>query len=148
MDERARAFLDQNPTAAMITLRRDGTPHVARVAVGVVDGHIWSSGTRDRLRTRFLRRDPRCTLFVFGTGQNAAQWLGLECETRILDGPDVPEKSLLFFRQLQRAMPRQRSEDSVFWYGQERTPEEFLQTMRDEGRILYEFEVKRSYGMY
>jgi hypothetical protein len=148
MDERAHAFLEQHPTAAMITLRRDGTPHVARVAVGVVEGRLWSSGTRDRLRTRFLRRNPRCTLFVFGTGQSAAQWLGLECETRIIDGPDVPEKSLVFFRMLQRGMPRQKGEDTIFWYGQEKAPAEFLQTMRDEGRILYEFEVRRCYGMY
>src|SRR5439155_1314089 len=51
MDERVAAFIDQNPSAAMVTLRADGTSHTARVGVGVVDGKIWSSGTQSRLRT-------------------------------------------------------------------------------------------------
>ena len=38
--------------------------------------------------------------------------------------------------------------DRILWYGQPQTPEEFLQTMRDEGRLVYEFEVRRAYGMY
>src|SRR3989304_4526638 len=68
MDDKARAFLETNRSAAMITLRRGGMPHVARVAVALVDGKIWSSGTQTRLRTKNLRRDPRSTLFVFGEG--------------------------------------------------------------------------------
>ena len=60
-----RAFLDEHRSAAMVTLRRDGTPHAVQVGVAVVDGALWSSGTARRARTRHLRRDPRATLFVF-----------------------------------------------------------------------------------
>ena len=60
-----RAFLEQNHSAAMTSLRRDGTAHVVRIGVALVDGKIWSSSTEGRLRTRNLRRDPRSTLFVF-----------------------------------------------------------------------------------
>jgi hypothetical protein len=65
MDDAALTFLNETRSATMTTLRADGTPHTARVCVAGVDGKIWSSGTRDRLRTRHLRRDPRSTLFVF-----------------------------------------------------------------------------------
>jgi hypothetical protein len=150
MDERARQFLETNHAAAMITLRPDGTPHVARVAIGLVDGKIWSSGTQQRLRTRFLRRDPRSTLFVFdASGPQAAwRWLGLETTVTILEGPDVPEQSLAFFRMLQAGMTPPPAQGKVTWGGQPRTYAEFLQIMKDEKRLLYEFEVRRTYGLY
>jgi hypothetical protein len=34
------------------------------------------------------------------------------------------------------------------WFGQKKTIEEFRQAMIDEERLVYEFEVKRAYGMY
>jgi PPOX class probable F420-dependent enzyme len=147
VDERVRLFLDENHAAAMITLRRDGTPHAVRVGVGLVDGKIWSSGTRDRVRTKHLRRDPRSTLFVFDTREQTNwRWLALECAVRILEGPEVPGLSLSFFRLLQQNMPV--TPGHVMWYGQEKTEAEFLKVMADEGRVIYEFDPLRIYGMY
>ena len=59
LDEKAIAFLEKNHSAAMTTLRRDGSPHTVRVGVALVEGRLWSSGTKDRVRTKHLRRDPR-----------------------------------------------------------------------------------------
>jgi hypothetical protein len=67
MDERIRNFIGSNPDAAMVTLRSDGTAHRARIEVAVVDGTIWSSGAPALVRTRNLRRDPRCSLYVFAS---------------------------------------------------------------------------------
>jgi hypothetical protein len=36
----------------------------------------------------------------------------------------------------------------LLWYGQQRTEEEFRKLMVDEKRLIYQFEVQRSYGMY
>ena len=41
-------FLAKNASAAMITIGDDGLPKTARVGVGIIDGRLWSSGTRDR----------------------------------------------------------------------------------------------------
>jgi len=144
MDERVAAFIDQHPSAAMVTLRADGTPHTARVGVGLVDGSIWSSGTQSRVRTRHLRRDPRSSLFVFDTSPGA-QWLGLEAEVTILDGPDAPELNLRLMRQMQKD---RAPEGKVAWFGGMISEEEFLAQMREEQRLVYEFGVKRAYGYY
>ena len=141
-----RVFLEQNHSAGMITLRRDGTPHVARVAVGLLDGRLLSSSTQSRLRTKNLRRDPRSTLFVF-PGEGAG-WLGLETVVTIREGPEVPELSLRYFNDMQRGLTPAPKPGNVIWFGAERTPAEFLKLMVEEGRILYEFEVQRAYGMY
>lgn len=146
MDERVRQFLEVNHSAAMITLRPDGTPHAVRVAIGLVDGVLWSSAGRGRVRTKHLRRDPRCTLFVFETGRpNAARALTLETRVTIMEGPEVPELSIRFFRHLQ---PKSAQTGRLMWFGQEKTEAELKQSMIEEQRILYKFEVKRAYGLY
>ncbi len=135
-----REYLGSNQSAAMITVGGDGRPKVARVAVTLVDGKLWSSGTADRARTKRLRRDPHCTLFVFDSGWS---WLTLETTVRLLEGPDAPELSLRMFRAMQN-----RPSGDLNWFGKEYDQEAFLQLMVDEGRLIYEFDVEHSYGMH
>lgn len=143
MDEAALTFIRATRSAAMTTLRRDGTPHTVRVGATVVDGKIWSSGTRDRIRTRHLRRDPRATLFVF---DSTFRWLSLDCQVRILDGPDAPQQNLRLFQVMQSGMTP--APGKLNWFGAERTEDEFLAIMQEERRLIYEFEPTRAYGMY
>lgn len=140
LTEQQVAYIAEHPSAAMTTLRRDCTPHVVRVGVAVIDGKLWSSGTRSRLRTTHLRRDPRSTLFVF---DDRWSWLSLESVVTILDGPDVPQLHVRLMRTMQK-----RPDDSptIAWFGTEKTVDEFVATMEAEGRLLYEFDVKRAYG--
>lgn len=132
MDDRVRNFLDQHHSAIMATLRKDGTPHVARIGVGLVDGRLWSSATQTRVRTRHLRRDPRATLCVIDNA-NPYRWMGLECEVTILDGPEAVEQNLALYRVLA---------------GEPKDLEEYRQAMVAEQRIIYEFSAKRAYGEY
>jgi PPOX class probable F420-dependent enzyme len=134
------AFVEQHRAAAMVTIGVDGRAKVARVGVAVVDGKLWSSGTEDRVRTRRLRRDPNCTLYVYDDGFS---WVALEATMRILDGDDAPEQNLRLFRTMQ-----DRPKGPLSWFGGELEEAEFLATMRDEQRLIYEFEVTRTYGMH
>jgi hypothetical protein len=144
LSDQARAFLEAARSAAMITLRRDGSAHAVRVGVALVDGKIWSSGTADRVRTRHVRRDPRSTLIVFGSGREA---LSIDATVNILEGPDVPELSWKLFSVMQRAMTPAPPPGHLMWYGKQKTREEFLQAMIDERRLIYEFDVIREYGL-
>lgn len=85
------------------------------------------------------------TLFVFEQGQVTYRWLTLECNVRILDGPDAPDLNIKLFRVMQEGIV---APGKLNWFGQEKTEEEFRQAMIDEGRLIYEFEVLRAYGMY
>ena len=97
----------------------------------------------ERVRTRHLRRDPRSALFVFDASPGR-RWLGLETTATILDGPDAPELSLRLFQEMQKGMA---PEGKLFWWGGEKTPEEFVEIMRQERRLVYEFEIHRAYGL-
>jgi PPOX class probable F420-dependent enzyme len=132
-------FLSSHHAAAMITVAADGVAKTARVGVALVDGQLWSSGTRDRVRTRRLRQDPRCTVFVFS---DSFTWLTLETTVTILDGPDAPELNLRLFRQMQG-----RSTGPLTWFGEELDEAQFLRRMADEARLVYRFDVHRTYGM-
>jgi len=139
LTDNQRAFLENTRTAAMITIAKDGTPKVARVGVALVDGQLWSSGTQDRTRTARLRRDPRCTLFVFDA---TWRWLALETTVRILEGPENYRSQVLLFRRMQN-----RPAGNLSWFGKELSEDEFLLTMDRERRLIYEFEILRAYGM-
>jgi PPOX class probable F420-dependent enzyme len=149
MEERELNFIREATSASMITLRRDGTAHATRVGVGVVDGKIWSSGTQSRQRTRHLRRDPRSTLFVFDTApEKNWRWLTLESTVSILEGDDAPQLNMRLFQVMQARMPSPPPPGRFNWFGQEMSTEEFLGKMVEEGRLIYEFDVKRTYGMF
>jgi PPOX class probable F420-dependent enzyme len=149
MDADIRAYLEKNRAASMVTLRRNGTPHATRVGIGLHGDNIWSSGTETRVRTKHLRRDPRSTLFVFDSQEPGGwRWLTLECTVTILDGPDAAQLNLGFFKAMQSGMMPARPPGKLSWFGQTKTEEEFLQAMRDERRLIYEFNIDRTYGMY
>jgi hypothetical protein len=139
LSETDRAFLEGNNSAAMITVGADGVPKVARVAVALVEGKLWSSGTESRTRTGRLRRDPHCTLFVFDAGWS---WVTFETTVRILDGPPAAEMNLRLFRAMQK-----RPTGPLMWLGEERREDDFLRLMVEEERLIYEFDVSRAYGL-
>lgn len=131
MDDRVRKFLEQHHDAVMTTLKKDGRPHVARIGAGLVDGKLWSSGTRTRVRTKNLQRDPRATLLVLGG--NRFEWLALETETKIIDdGDGTIDENLALYRVLAGKDP-----DDM---------DDYYRGMRDEKRLIYEFAITRAYG--
>ena len=131
MDDRVREFLEQNHSAVMTTLKKDGAPHVAMVGVGLVDGKLWSSGTHTRVRTKHLRRDPRSTLLVLGPHRYS--WLAVESVVTILEGPDAVDQNLALYRALA---------------GEPDDLAEYRTAMVREQRLIYEFSIERTYGMY
>jgi hypothetical protein len=133
------AFLREHHSAAMITVGPDGVAKAVRVGVALVDGRLWSSGTQDRVRTKRLRHDPRCTLYVHDSGYGFRVF---ETTVTIDDGPEMAEKNLRLFREMQG-----RPDGPLSWFGGMLSEDEFRQAMVEERRLIYEFEVHRSYGM-
>lgn len=147
MDEKVVDYLTGHRAAAMVTIRPDGGPHAVRCGIALVDGKLWSSGTRSRKRTDHLRRDPRCTLFVFGNSEeDRFSYLSLDTTVTILDGPDAPDLNVQLFTAMQQGMDR--PEGSLFWNGRPLAADDFRRAMIAEERLIYQFEITRSYGMY
>jgi hypothetical protein len=134
-----RRFLADNHAAAMITVGGDGYPKAVRVGVALVEGKLWSSGTADRVRTRRLRQNPRCTLFVSGPSFES---LTLEADVAILEGPDAPAQNVSLFRVMES-----RPDGPLAWHGEMLSEGDFLERLTREHRLIYEFAVRRAYGL-
>lgn len=147
MEAKIADYLTGHRAAAMITIRSDGGPHAVRCGIALVDGMLWSSGTRTRKRTEHLRRDPRSTLFVFGNSEDDRySYLSLDTQVTILDGPEAPELNAQLFTVMQQGMDR--PEGSLLWNGQPLQADDFRRAMITEQRLIYQFEITRSYGMF
>ena len=86
--EQAREFMASNHRGVLASIRRDGRPQLSNVAYALDnDGRIKISVTRDRAKTRNLRRDPRATLEVLG--DNWYQYLVVEASAEIEEGPTL-----------------------------------------------------------
>jgi PPOX class probable F420-dependent enzyme len=132
VDDRARGFLERHHAAVMATIKADGLPHLARISCGLVEGKLWSSGGQQRVRTRNLRRDPRATLFVF-SDKDPQSWMAAECEVTILDGPEAVDQNLALYRTIA---------------GEPKDLAEYRSAMVAEQRIIYQFEIHRTYGQF
>jgi Pyridoxamine 5'-phosphate oxidase len=144
LNEAELRFLNDHHHAAMVTLRGDGTPHVAQVGIALVTGpdgvqHLWASGTQKRVRTRHLRHDPRCTLFVFDPPM---RWLGLETTVTIIDGPDAPGLHPRLFRAVLGLGPEQK----ITWGDNEATDAQIIALTAAEERLIYDFDIHKAYG--
>ena len=132
MEDKAREFLERNHGAIMTTLKKDGAPHVARVAVGLVDGRLHSSGTQTRVRTAHVRRDPRATLCVLDSS-TAYSWLAIESRVTIIEGDEAVDANLELYRVIA---------------GEPDDVDEYRRAMVAEQRLVYEFSIERTYGMF
>ena len=132
MDDKVKEFLEKHHSAVMATIKPDGAPHLARIAVGLVAGKLWSSGTQTRVRTKHLRRDDRATLMVLDQS-TPYRWLGLETTVEILDGDDAVENNLALYRVLA---------------GEPDDLQEYREAMVKEQRLIYQFRLRRSYGQF
>lgn len=143
--DRIEAFVHRSPDAAMITLRRGGQPHVARVEVALVDGHIRSSGSQSLVRARNLRRDPRCSVFVF---DDHPWWLGVEGTGTLIEGPQAGPELVRLLRARHPGTPIGMVNAHDAASGADRlVPEvDFIEHATATGLVLIDIEITRAYG--
>jgi hypothetical protein len=141
-------FVVRHPDAAMITLRQDGTPHMARVELGVVDERIATTGSPTLVRTRNLRRDSRCSLFVFGPHP---WWMALETEVTILDGPNAPDMLIRLMRArhgVTTAPGMVMAHDDSIAGDRAYSNDEYINHVRNHQLMVFQFTILRVYGNY
>ena len=95
------------------------------------------------MRTVFMRLDPVCTLLVFPVradghatyhhGTLGAEWLGIEANVEVLDGPDVPDQTIALLHALHPGSPA----GLVHWQQAFRPEDEVREAIRANGMNLY-----------
>jgi PPOX class probable F420-dependent enzyme len=98
LDE-ARSVVREQHRAVLATMKRDGTPQLSPVAVGVDgDGRIVVSTRQTAYKTRNLRRDPRTYLCVLPDGF-FGRWIQINGTAEIVELPDAMEPLIDYYRR-------------------------------------------------
>ena len=101
----AVAFARKNSHAVLSTLRRDGTPQLSPVTVGVDDAGLVLISTRQTaMKTKNLARDPRAWLAVFGN-QFYGSWVQISGPAEIVSLPEAMPLLVEYYRSVSGEHP-------------------------------------------
>src|SRR5215467_11462750 len=125
----ARDLLRRQHRAVLATWRRDGTPQLSPVTVGVdEDGYAVISSRRTAYKVRNLRRDPRAYLCVFPDTFYGGRWIQLDGTVEVVDLPDAMEPLVGYYRRISGEHPD--------W-------DEYRAAMRAQGKSLLRLTIDR-----
>jgi PPOX class probable F420-dependent enzyme len=98
-------FVRKNSHAVLSTLRRDGSPQLSPVTVGVDEaGRVVISSRQTAIKTKNLIRDPRAWLAVFGQ-QFYGPWVQISGPAEIVSLPDAMPLLVDYYRSLSGEHP-------------------------------------------
>jgi PPOX class probable F420-dependent enzyme len=105
LDE-ARDVLRRQHHAVLATFRRDGTPQLSPVTVGVdEDGYAVVSSRQTAYKVRNLRRDPRAYLCVFPDSFYGGQWVQVDGTVSVMELPEAMEPLVEYYRRISGEHP-------------------------------------------
>ena len=127
----ARAWVGRHSRAVLATIKRDGRPQLSHIVYTLDDdGLIKVSVTRDRAKTKNLKRDPRATLSI--VAETWSDYLVVEGTCTIHEENVLPE--------LRRIYERVRGEPHPNWA-------EFDAAMLRDGRVVLAITIDRLYPL-
>jgi PPOX class probable F420-dependent enzyme len=104
LDE-ARRFLADNHRAVLATRRRDGSPQLSPVLVGLdSEGNATVSTREAAMKTLNARRDPQVWLCVMNDGFYG-RWIQLAGTTEVLSLPEAMEPLVDYYRGISGEHP-------------------------------------------
>ncbi|MBI3966012.1 MAG: PPOX class F420-dependent oxidoreductase [Chloroflexi bacterium] len=125
----ARAFVRQQHKGVLATIKRDGRPQLSNIVYAQFDdGVMRISVTRDRAKTKNLRRDPRASIAI--QGDNWYQHVVAEGTVEIFEGDTLASDLREYYRAVRGEHPN--------W-------QEYDEAMVREQRILLLFHIEHLY---
>lgn len=127
--DRAREFLRNNHRAILATRKKDGSPQLSPVAVGIDgEGRAEISSREPAFKVRNLRRDPHASLCVFND-RFYGEWMQIDGTAEIQSLPEALEPLVEYYRRISGEHPN--------W-------DEYRQAMQDQRRVLIRITLERA----
>ena len=103
--DQARQFVREHHNAVLSTRRRDGSPQMSPVTVGLDDaGRIVISSRETAIKVKNLRRDPATSLCVLSDAFYG-QWVQIDGTAEIVQLPEAMELLVDYYRSLRGEHP-------------------------------------------
>jgi PPOX class probable F420-dependent enzyme len=123
-------FMRNNHRAVLLTYRRDGSPQLSPVAVGVDEQERPIVSSRETaFKTKHLVRDPRATLCVMND-HFYGEWAYVDASCEVVHLPEAMDLLVAYYRQV-------RGEDHPDW-------DEYRAAMQTDQRVILRFIVERA----
>jgi PPOX class probable F420-dependent enzyme len=104
--DEARAVIRTRHHAVLATMRRDGTPAMTPVLVGLdAQGRATVSTREPAYKVKNLRRDPRAWLCVLPDGFFGDRWVQVEGTAEIVELPEAMEPLVEYYRSVSGEHP-------------------------------------------
>jgi PPOX class probable F420-dependent enzyme len=126
----AVAFMRTNHNAVLHTFRRDGSPQLSPITVGVDDaGRALVSSRETAFKTKNLLRDPRATLCVLND-RFYGEWAYVDGVCEVVHLPEAMELLVDYYREV-------RGEEHPDW-------DEYRAVMETDRRVILRITVERA----
>ncbi|MEO8540719.1 MAG: PPOX class F420-dependent oxidoreductase [bacterium] len=126
------AFVRAMKSAIVTSLRKDGSPTTSLIFYAVDGDDLLFSTTRDRIKTKTLKRDPRAVLTVLDEGA-PYRYVSVEGIATVVEADVVPDH--IAINRAMRGAPD--------W----RPPEGYEETLRAQGRVVIRVKPERVSGV-
>src|ERR687897_1469663 len=125
----ALAFARRNPRAVLATMKRDGTPQLSPVLVGVDSQDRLVVSTRETaIKTANVRRDPRAWLCVLND-RFFGDWAQLSGDVEVVSLPEAMEPLVDYYRSVSGEHPD--------W-------DDYRTAMERDRRVVVRFDIARA----
>jgi PPOX class probable F420-dependent enzyme len=128
--DQAVAFMRSNHQAVLHTFRKDGSPQLSPITVGVDgDGHPVISSRETAFKVKNLVRDPRVSLCALNP-QFYGDWAYVDGTCEVVHLPEAMDLLVDYYRQV-------RGEEHPDW-------DEYRAAMESERRVILRITVERA----
>jgi PPOX class probable F420-dependent enzyme len=127
--QQAQEFISKNHRGVMMTYRKDGSPQLSPILIGLdgaADGIISSRETAYKVKN--LRRDPRVSICVFND-KFYGRWIQVDGTAEIISMPDALEPLVDYYKRIVGEHPD--------WA-------EYREAMGKERRVLIRIKIERA----
>ena len=125
--EELEEFIALRHSGVLVTFRRDNTPQLSPVTMGLCEGQIVVSTYPDRAKANNARRNPQVSMCVLSEDFNGA-WVQADGTAEVLDMPEALEGLVDYYRCISGEHPD--------W-------DEYREAMRRQDKSLIRISIER-----
>ena len=125
----AQKFLQQNHRACIAVRQKDGWPQMTLVSPGIdADGRVIITSRARTYKVKYLRRDPRVSMLVFGEQYSGSKFVQIHGRAEIIELPDAMDPLIYWYKQVR---------------GEHKSWEQYKKQMAEEKRVIIRVTIEK-----
>jgi len=125
----AQRFLQVNHRACIAVRQQDGWPQMMFVTPGIdPEGRVIITSRGTTYKVKYLRRDPRVSLLIFGEQYSGSKFVQIHGTAEIIELPEAMDLLIYWYKQVR---------------GKHKNWEEYREQMKNEKRVIIRVKIEK-----